>query len=392
VKTLAAIDNRIKVADRKVRLLSRLNPLNAKNEFKKFFTAYRLGKTYNPAFRYKPIKTDLAALARELKNLVIEVPPAKNERWFFTRHLENKRRRIIAKIRALNSRGTSKFKNHSRQLFGSPSSSQVAYAHRILGSSASRHSFMEIADSLSSRDAAISLQKYLCKRGLSWQVRIRANISSKAGLDSRSQYLLVRAGENFAPEEILSLAVHEVETHIYRRENGVRQNFPGLFSEGFGGPPTTEEGLALFNESQYNYDPRRLNIACARTLAVHYAKNRPFFYIFDKLRNYGIPDTYAWAATLRAKRGLSDTSRPGGFNKDHHYLKGYLEIKRFIENGGNLESLYIGKLNIGNIRTLELLKISVVKPKYLPIGLIRPVELEYDNQPRFAQTIFQGKH
>ncbi len=366
MEALKNTDHRLRIIDRKVRFLSRLNPLNARNEFRKLFSAHRQGKVYNPIFKYSPIQTNLAGLSYQLEGLAIKIPPAKNERWFFSQHLENKRRRIIAKINALNARATPAFNQHSQRLFGVPSPKHIAYARSTLENN--KDIFIKTKDSLSSREAAFSLQKYLDSRALAWKVKVRVNISSKCGLDYRSKYLLVRDGENFAPQEVLSLAVHEIETHIYRRENGARQSFPGLFAEGFAGPPTTEEGLALFNELEHNYDQRRLSIICARTLAVHWATRKSFFSIFNSLLKYGLPIPCAWAVSLRAKRGFSDTSRTGTFGKDHHYLKGYLEIKQFTQNGGSLAALYIGKLNVNNVTLLEHLKIKVAKPKYLPIG------------------------
>lgn len=365
MQKLTTIDERLRVADRKVRLISRINPLNSKNEFRKVTSAYRRGKVYNPYFRYPPVKISLQALADELKNLTIHTPLVKNERWFFTRHLEKKRERILAKINTLKSRGTPLFRVRVIALFGMPNKQLVRYSRKMLRRN-TKEMFDGIKDNLSSLQAADILQDYLEKRALPWRAVIRKGISSKVGLDSRSKYLLIKAGEKFASEEILSLAVHEIETHIYRRENGARQKMPGLFSEGFAGPPTTEEGLAFFNETVRNYDPRRLKIICARTVAVHLAKRKSFFEVFRRLMKYGFPIPYAWTITLRAKRGFADTSLPGSFSKDHHYLKGYLEIKKFLTRGGKIESLYTGKINIENIKSIKKLKIKTAPPTYLP--------------------------
>jgi len=370
VKSLITIDRQLGIIDRKMRLLSRLNPLNAQNEKRKFFYSYVRGREYNPTFRYKKPLTNLPRLAEQLSVLSINVPVDKNERWFFARHLENKRKRLLKKALTLKYRGASEFTMHAAALFGRPKQDQINYAESQLTPEASL-CFTTIKDTLSATEAAEMLQDHINKNLLPWRVRLRSSISSKAGLDSRSKYLLIKASEKFAPEEILSLATHEIETHIFRKENGSIQKFPSLFGEGFAGPPTTEEGLAFFNETQGPHDPRRILIVSARTIAAHLAYTNSFYKIFREMIGRGLPPNYAWAVTLRVKRGLSDTSQPGSFPKDHHYLKGYLGIQDFLNRGGNLRSLYIGKLNTGTAESLARLGIETKEPRYLPEYLRR---------------------
>lgn len=365
MKSLIIIDRQLGIIDRKMRLLSRLNPLNAQNEKRKFFYSYARGREYNPIFRYKKPIANLPRLAEQLSVLSINVPVGKNERWFFGHHLENKRRRLIKKVLTLKYRGASEFTIHAAALFGRPKKNQINYAEEQLTPEASR-CFTTIKDTLSATEAAEILQGHINKNLLPWRVRLRSSISSKAGLDSRSKYLLIKTNEKFAPEEVASLATHEIETHIFRKENGSLQKFPSLFGEGFAGPPTTEEGLAFFNETQGPHDPRRILIVSARTIATHLARTASFYKVFREMTARGLPTNYAWAIALRVKRGLTDTSQPGSFPKDHHYLKGYLGIKDFLSRDGNLRSLYIGKLNTGTVESIAKLGIETKEPRYLP--------------------------
>jgi len=366
VQNLRAIDYHLGVADRKVRLLARLTPVNASQERRKFLYAYARERVYNPFFRYKKSSMNLGRLAAKLSSLSIGTPAPKTEEWFFARHLQKRRKRILEKIRAIEHIGSCAFALHARRLFGKPSREQIREAQTHLHP-ASAISFLHSKDSLSTNGAAKILQKRIDRHALPWRVKLRSSISSKAGLDARSKYLLIKTGERFAPEEVESLAVHEVETHIFRKENGALQRFPNLFGGGFAGPPTTEEGLAFFTETQYRtYDTRRVLIVAARTIAANLAYSKSFYEIFRVLVHYGLPCEYAWAATLRIKRGFSDTSQPGAFPKDHHYLKGYLAIKKYAKQGGDLRALYIGKLNLDTIRPLAKLNIQIRDPRYLP--------------------------
>lgn len=365
LENLKKIDKYLGTADKKVALLSRLNPTNAVAEKRRFLYAYTKNRAYNPVFRYKPVSTDLNKLYGLLTSLNITVPTERNERWFFSKHLENKRKRILKKIMCVQHRSYPELSKHSLKIFGRPDTSQVEYARNQFHPD-SCSVFSKIKDTLSDIEAAKILQKYVVIHNVPWRVKLRKTISSKAGLDSRSKSLLIKTGERFSPEEIDSLAVHEIETHVFRKENGILQDFPFLFGEGFAGPPTTEEGLAFFNETQVTHDPRRILIISARTIATHLALQKSFHEVFQELHSLGLPLPYAWNVTLRAKRGLGDTSKPGAFTKDHHYLKGYLDVKKFVDSGGDIRLLYTGKLNISNAESLKKIGIETKEPRYLP--------------------------
>lgn len=366
MKNLRTIDYKLGITDRKVMLLSRLNPTNPNKEKKKFLYAHKRGIEYNPFFRYKPISVNLDSLEDELRSMFIKIPSHVNEEWFFAKFLENKRKRTMEKIQSIRQRGEPKFARHAKKLFGEPSTAQIHYAasHLVPVKCAP---FSRIKNTIPSWEVAKTLQNYIEKTSLPWKAKLRISISSRAGLDSRSKYLLIKTGEWFSKEEIESLAVHEIETHIFRKENGEAQSFPYLFGQGFAGPPTIEEGLAFFNETQQTvYDPRRFLIICARTIASHLAAKKSFYKTFDALVRRGLPVEYAWSTTLRTKRGFADTSKPGSFPKDHHYLKGYLEIKKYIDLGGDLGLLYIGRVNPLTVKSLTKLGVETKKPKYLP--------------------------
>jgi len=365
LKNLKKVDRYLGAADKKVALLSRLNPTNAAAEKRRFLYAYTKGRAYNPVFRYKTIKTDFDKLCDQLTSLNISIPAEKDERWFFSKHLENKRKRILKKIMCVQHRGCPELSKHSAKIFGRPDMAQVTYARSQFHPD-SCSAFYLIKDTLSDIEAAKMLESHATRHNIPWKVKLRKAISSKAGLDSRSRILLIKTGERFSPEEIDSLAVHEIETHIFRKENGALQDFPSLFGEGFAGPPTTEEGLAFFNETRVKHDPRRILLISARTIATHLAFKKSFYEVFRELHGLGLPPLYAWNVTLRAKRGLGDTAKPGAFTKDHHYLKGYLDVKKFVESGGDIRLLYIGKLNIANAESLKKLGVKTKEPRYLP--------------------------
>ncbi len=64
----------------------------------------------------------------------------------------------------------------------------------------------------------------------------------------------------------------------------------------------------------------------------------------------------AFTLTLRVKRGLGDTSKPGAFTKDYLYLDGYYHVKEYVRKGGSLHALYTGKIGIEHVPFLPYLE------------------------------------
>jgi len=370
MERLKIIDYQLGVADNKIRLLSRLNPTNAKKEKKKFLHAYKKGQIYNPFLNFRSVNVDLDKIEKGLKSIKFNVPHKGDEQQFLAKYLEEKRKRSIKKIGAVKHRGTPSFNKYSKELFARPSPEQLSYAKKHLTPEACIK-FSEIKNTIPSQDAAQILQKYIEEARLPWRTKLSGVISSRAGIDSRGKFLIIKKGEFFSPEEIESLAVHEIETHIFRKENGEKQSLPRLFGQGFAGPPTIEEGLAFFNETQQPvHDPRRFLVICARTLASEMALHKSFFDTFDYLVKRGLPEEYAWSTTLRTKRGFRDTSKPGSFPKDHHYLKGYLQVKKYFDEGGDMQSLYIGGVGLLTAKSIKDFGIKIKAPYYIPRYLV----------------------
>lgn len=59
----------------------------------------------------------------------------------------------------------------------------------------------------------------------------------------------------------------------------------------------------------------------------------------------GITSTGRFRECLRVKRGLTDTSKPGGMYKDQVYLMGALKVLKYRDRV-NFYSLHAGKLTV----------------------------------------------
>jgi len=71
---------------------------------------------------------------------------------------------------------------------------------------------------------------------------------------------------------------------------------------------------------------------------------------------------------MRAKRGLTDTSRPGGFCKDQMYLTGALTVLRRRKEI-DFRALYMGKVSLDDAERLKREGIAVLDGLKLPVFL-----------------------
>lgn len=344
-----------------LRVLHYIDPVNIGIEKREFFRRWLDGKSYNPQFRYPKIDVGLEKIEHELGALKI------NTGSTMGRILEKKRQRLLLRTVLLAHRGHPRFLLTGYELYGRPSTLLVSHAIRTLEKLKNKQ--REHKRTVSSKRAVLIFKQTLARHRIDWRVREKRGLAAKAGISSKKNILVVRKGAWFSRKEIERLIAHEIETHIFRVENGRLQPY-SIFSQGFPGPETTEEGLAVWGEFRcVKKDYERRRIIAARTLGVEYAIHCPFFEAFERLMRFGLHPDSVWDVCVRAKRGLEDTSRKGAFTKDYHYLKGYLEVKQYHAEGKNLRDLYVGRINIYNVGRLARLA-NIVPPKFLP-GYLR---------------------
>ncbi|MFH0776114.1 MAG: tyrosine/phenylalanine carboxypeptidase domain-containing protein [Patescibacteria group bacterium] len=346
------IDQKLVEIDKKIKLLYFLKPINLAAEKKRFFTS---GK-YEPVFHYRKLTFDAQKLLAQLAE--IQIPDSPLGVLFRSKKIEIRR-----KIELLEVRGSSDFTTKSRQLYGFPSPETLAEAEKLL--TKKPKSFpIETAD-LTAEAALPEFKKVLAKYGLKhWKVVLKKDLVADA-LAGKSGTLLVRTGAKFSPERLRALLAHEIETHILRGENGRQQPFQ-IFSRGLGNYLETEEGLAIYNQNLFlpvEHEKRFWPILGC--LAVGQSERKSFRQVFDFIQKAGFDRERAWKTAVKIKRGLARTAEPGGFTKEAIYFSGFQKIQKFVESGGDLKKLYLGKIKISDLSILE--KISEIRPvKLLP--------------------------
>ena len=87
--------------------------------------------------------------------------------------------------------------------------------------------------------------------------------------------------------------------------------------------------------------------------------------VYQKLRGLGLRARRAFHLAARVKRGLSDTGKPGAFSKELIYFRGAQKIHAFVEAGGDLKKLFIGKVALEDLPFISQIP-DLAAPKYLP--------------------------
>jgi alpha-L-glutamate ligase-like protein/uncharacterized protein (TIGR02421 family) len=353
-----AMDRMLAQTDRELLLLKHFKPENLAEERARAAE----DPLYNPVFQYRPLPEDLEDMQRRLDELAPDDSPLG--------HLfKKKRSELLHRIDLLQARGDARgVTDASSVLFGVPSSVLLSAARSVLRSQIACDLPPQPEDMLTAAKAAPIFEEVLQRYGLhDWQVVVRPSLVADCTVGGTSVYL--REGALFSREHVDSLIAHEIETHVLTAENGKNQPFE-LFRRGFAQYLDTQEGLAVWSQNRVlsphhdkRYGPARNVLAIAYAMEHSFAETRR--YLVDEL---GYRPEKALGKTIDLKRGLTDTSKPGGFTKGIVYFRGLRAIEHYVEQGGDIARLYVGKVALEDLDLLEEIP-GVKAPILLPLHL-----------------------
>ena len=165
-----------------------------------------------------------------------------------------------------------------------------------------------------------------------------------------STTIKLRLPAEFQQEDLLGMLYHEVGTHALRRINYEQQPwFKKKKKYGFGSYLKTEEGIATLH-SLLPHSYKSAFIAAIRYLAAEYAATASFVETWEALAPYIENPERRWNVVFRQKRGLEDTSQPGGFSKDLVYFEGMVDVWNWlVSQNFAIADLYYGKLSLEDV-------------------------------------------
>jgi uncharacterized protein (TIGR02421 family) len=306
---------------------------------------------YNPYFIYPKTKFDYDKIQQQLHSV-------DEHDSDFGNLLNEKRNLFIDKCSMLNNRGSSKFTVYAKKVYGLPSRNVLDHTVSFLTLESEKE-----PKTVTSEQAMNILQAEINHHGFDYKVDRKMMAVSAHVLVSRKK-IFVKENSVFSENYVRRLVIHEIGTHVLRAENGKEQPFM-IFFHGFPNYLSTEEGLAVVNEERFGLlNNENLKNYAARAIAVQMAMTKSFSEIYNYLLQFFKPAT-AFRLATRAKRGIADTSKPGGCSKDYVYIEGYLKVKEYLENGGSINQLYAGKIGVEHLEHLDSVP-NLSKPKYLP--------------------------
>lgn len=185
--------------------------------------------------------------------------------------------------------------------------------------------------------------------------------------------MMVSKGELYLPadytltkSEASALIQHEVGTHALTYYNGSQQPLSQL-SQGLADYDPLQEGIAVLSEYlSGGLTGNRLRTLAGRVIAGEALLDGANFKdVFNLLyTTHGFSREPAFNITSRIFQG-------GGFLKDIIYLKGLVELRDYLMEGGDLEFLLAGKFALKHVPMIKdltdrgLLQPPKIKPRYL---------------------------
>ncbi|MEI7961814.1 MAG: tyrosine/phenylalanine carboxypeptidase domain-containing protein [archaeon] len=344
-------------------LLKFINPLNFEEEKRLFFAALKKGEEYNPIFTYSErnpsyayftTKSALSTFNSELCEMAKETGRDELGIIFDSEILD-----LQEKIEMIKSIGTANFSGNTESYYG-----ELQYESLRLAIKTIKKNPLEKETPIEFNKAIEIIKNFLKKKRLTYKIVIREPGGARFAVINSRRELLINKDTIFTEEMVKRFIAHEIETHIYRYENGLSQPYK-IFAHGFSRETTqTEEGLATCVEKMLGVSSeKQVKEYAGRLVAINTAIKNSFFKTYVEMNKY-FDEENSFRLTLRAKRGILDQSKGGAFFKDALYFKGMLHVEKFLKTH-EVKELYFGKYAIEDILLVKNIP-GLKEPKFMP--------------------------
>jgi uncharacterized protein (TIGR02421 family) len=272
-------------------------------------------------------------------------------------------------VRLLQSRGTEKFGEYSRKLYGSPKDCFFDESRTV---SELGRTLYEILSGIDDAALGAEYPKELEATAVVDELnsrfdlvfgadRVKAKLSDGILADAAAggDTVKIKDGSRFSRRDIDILEVHEGWVHVGTTLNGNHQHVARWLSKG---PPrcsSTQEGLAVLMEIfTFRSYPRRARQINDRIIGIEKAQEGAnLLEVIEFYRTEGYSEDECLANALRVFRGgVIEGGAP--FTKDLAYCRGFVENYNFMRaaiRGGKpqlIPFLFVGKLSVEDVPLL----------------------------------------
>ncbi len=199
---------------------------------------------------------------------------------------------------------------------------------------------------LSQAQVEQKITSFLSMHGLDKRFKLMWSSGFIARTTINKDTIKLRLPVEFRQDGLLSMLYHEIGTHALRRINYEHQPWfkkrlkYGLTHDYL----KTEEGLASLH-SLLPQSFKSAHSTALRYLLVDYAQHHSFAELWQLAGKYVQNLERRWMICLREKRGLEDTSQPGGYSKDLVYFEGMVDVWQYLnKHDFDITQLYFGKI------------------------------------------------
>ncbi|XP_053464802.1 putative tyrosine carboxypeptidase MATCAP2 isoform X1 [Nycticebus coucang] len=207
------------------------------------------------------------------------------------------------------------------------------------------------------------VRKYMMKEGCLGEivVHLTEDLLSRASMTVVNGCPTLTINVSTAREHWLEgMLRHEIGTHYFRGMNNLQQpwnSWTGRKKHELKPNNPTEEGLASIHSVLFRKDPF-LWRAALLYYTVYRASQMSFSELFKDIGKFVKDPNTRWDYCVRAKRGWTDTSRPGCFSKDQVYLDGILQILRYRDTIDFHLLTALGKVSYEDVDRLKGLAVT----------------------------------
>lgn len=215
---------------------------------------------------------------------------------------------------------------------------------------------------VSQRDVENGVNTFLKMHKLDKKIKLITSSSFAVRTSITPKNIKIRLPIKYRKEDLIGMLYHEIGTHALRNINYEQQPwYKKKKKYGFSDYLITEEGLA----SLHAIIPRAYKVAYTPALVYMAAikgQETSFTQTYKMLSKYIQDPHKCWRVTYRQKRGIEDTSKPGGYTKDLVYFQGIIEIYSWLKkNNFDITKLYFGKMSY-----LDIDKAIKLNPNFQP--------------------------
>ncbi|MCI5147399.1 MAG: DUF1704 domain-containing protein, partial [Candidatus Electrothrix sp. AR3] len=224
-----------------------LNPINLAEEKKNFLENISKGKKYNPQYKYKNLSQEDAAILKKANHVFPDLINRLGQ--IHNNSLSLLLEQVIIKemsyLALFKENRDKTFRHMLTGLFSFPDKKVFCVANQIL------LNHEEIAKDgtkkISAKKFLARITNYFSENGLAWTIRLDAGLGARFAVNSIRKEVILRSDDIYTEYDFLRFVVHEINTHIFRSENGYSQPFL-MFAVGLNNYLRTEEGLAIYME------------------------------------------------------------------------------------------------------------------------------------------------